>query len=126
MPWYFYNGRVPVPVKRVDGVVVSVTPRGYVEAKPQDVRKFGSKMRRCAAPKEEVEKASLTPPTEVATPTKPSPLSEAIKEKGVTRDPKTPPKPKAETVQEDAAEEKPKRRSRSRKKTTTKPDATGE
>lgn len=92
MPWFFYNGRVPVPVKRVDGVVVSVPPRGHVEARADDVRKFGSSMRRCAPPQKEVERARLTPPTEIALPTKPSAFSEAISEKGVTRDPAVAPK----------------------------------
>lgn len=113
MPWYFYNGRVPVPVKSVDGVVVSVPPRGHVEASPNDVRKYGSRMRRCAPPAGAAD-AAKPEPTVVAPPKKVSPLAAAVKEKGVTSDPARAPK-KREVAEEQSAA--PKRRSRSRKKT---------
>lgn len=125
MAWYFYNGRVPVPVRRVDGVVVSVSPRGYVEANPQDVRKFGSKMRRCAPPKEEVERAALVPPTVIEPPKSSSPLSMAIKEKGVTSDPGTPPSKPSDSGsggEEEVASTSKKRRSRSRSTKNTASD----
>jgi hypothetical protein len=128
MPWYFYSGRVPVPVKRTDGIVISVAPRGYVETDPKHVRKFGAKMRRCAAPRIEIEKAALTPPTTIAPPTKSSPLSSTVTERGVTRDPGTPPKPMVaveDKKSEDAPVEAPKRRSRSRKKPKSE-EATGD
>ena len=114
MAWYFYNGRVPVPVRRVDGVVVSVSPRGYVEANPQDVRKFGSKMRRCAPPKEEVERAALVPHTVIEPPKSSSPMSMSIKEKGITSDPARPPSKSADKDVEKVASPPKKRRSRSR------------
>jgi hypothetical protein len=48
--WYFYNGRVPVPVATPDGLVVSVRPRGHVYTDAHSVRKYGDKFRPCAPP----------------------------------------------------------------------------
>lgn len=94
MPWYFYNGTIPVPVQRVDGEIVSVRPRTHIEAKPEAVRKFGTKMSRTGPPKGlsgAVNSAPLAPPSvdEIAK----SPLAAAVSELGVTKDPAVPPAP---------------------------------
>ena len=71
MPWYFYNGQVPVPVTRVDGAICVVRPRGYIEAKPENVRKYGAKMVRTAPPRAAV--------TEVRVPPQPVPTVEELR-----------------------------------------------
>lgn len=48
--WYFYSGRIPVPVALPDGRVYAVRPRGYVYTDISGVRKYGSKFRPCAPP----------------------------------------------------------------------------
>lgn len=48
--WYFYNGRVPVPVRLLDGRVYAVRPRGHVYTTADGVRKYGNKFRPCGAP----------------------------------------------------------------------------
>jgi hypothetical protein len=98
MPWYFYSGTIPVPVQRIDGEIVSVAPRTYIEARPEAVRRFGTKMSRTAPPKG---RPIPAPPIVVAEEIEitPSPMAKAIVELGVTRDPAvqaTPVQPKEE------------------------------
>ena len=114
MPWYFYNGQVPVPVKTANGTVVSVPPRGHIEADPQAVKKYGSKMRRCAPPKSAVEAQAKTPKT-IIEPPKAGPLAAKISEKTKSPPPKVAPK----AAQKDApkvaeASKAPKRRTRTK------------
>ena len=48
--WYFYNGRIPVPVRVEGGGTVAVRPRSKVFAAPDAVERYGSSFRRCARP----------------------------------------------------------------------------
>lgn len=89
MPWYFYSGNVPVPVKRVDGEIVSVRPRSHIEAKLEDIRKYGTRMARCAPPKDMA--PPVPPAPEPEAPIKGSSLAAAIKELGITKDSGVPP-----------------------------------
>jgi hypothetical protein len=107
MPWYFYSGAIACPVRRIDGEIVSVRPRSKVEAKHEDVRKFGSKMSRCAPPESlpvHEEPLAAPGPGEIS----PSRLAQAVLERGVTKDPAVAPSP-AEVVEEKGAELKPRR-----------------
>lgn len=101
MPWYFYNGSVPVPVQRIDGEIVSVRPRSYIETKPEHVRKFGPKMSRTAPPRDAAQEEREPPlPSPGADEITPSVFAEKISEIGVTKDPSVPATP-AESAQED-------------------------
>ena len=57
--WYFYNGRVPVPVKLPDGRIYSVRPRGYLFTDATSIRKYGAKFVACATPQNASEILSL-------------------------------------------------------------------
>ena len=81
MPHYFYSGNIPVPVVRIDGEIVSVKPRSVIEAKPQDVRKYGSRMTRTAPRGVKIALQAPAPLAEM----KPSPMAERIEELGGSR-----------------------------------------
>jgi hypothetical protein len=88
--WYFYNGRVPVPVTLPDGRVFSVRPRGHVYTELDSIRKYGDKFRPCAPPENAGSILTLLaikpelPPSQEALKASAGPLATSIVELGLS------------------------------------------
>lgn len=108
--WYFYNGRVPVPVALPDGRVFSVRPRGHVYTDRDSVRKYGEKFRPCAPPESAADILRLLsikpepPPSEEALKASAGPIAMSVVELGKTVSGRPVAEPPA-AVAEDAAAE---------------------
>ena len=100
--WYFYNGRVPVPVRLPDGRVFAVRPRGHVFTSKDSVRKYGAKFRPCANPENAdalLEMLSLpveAPPSKDALKESAGPVASSVVELGRATMSKPAPEPTAE------------------------------
>lgn len=85
MPWYFYNGQVPVPVETEAGAVQVVAPRSKVLASHKGAARHGASMRRCAGPSsaEHAKPEPLAARGDIS----PSRMGQAIKELGKVSSP---------------------------------------
>jgi hypothetical protein len=120
--WYFYNGRVPVPVKLTDGRIYAVRPRGYVFTDADGIRKYGNKFRPCARPDDA---DSILSMLDIETDHPPkvfenssSPLAESVTELGKAANGRSAPEPPAAPGKAESAPPK-KTASRKRRKVGT-------
>lgn len=82
--WFFYNGKVPIPVKLADGRSFSVRPRGYVYTTDELASKSNN-LKASAAPKngDEILKSLAIKPDDTVAVPKPGIFAERTMELGV-------------------------------------------